>query len=190
MQFTEDRNSQLKNIIDSRGITRLLHFSDSRNQENIETFGFISRLVMHNSKWIENVHYHPNDNVRFENKLDYISLSITDPNLKLFYVFKQRKPGIRWIMYSIKPDIIFERDCYFYYTNAAWGGYKRTFPPFDDAVAQSPGAFGYIFSENLNTGQGQINRIFKRDDQPTCEQAEILVKGSIPPEYIKNREWI
>ena len=46
-------------------------------------------------------------------------------NKPLLEKFKLRKPNTRWTIYRIDPNVIFQDYCYFYYTNAAFSGFKN-----------------------------------------------------------------
>lgn len=71
----------IKEFVSQRRIKSLYHFTSLQNLESILNNGLLSR-----DKLKENniLHYY-NDNLRLENKLNAICVSISFPNYKMFY---------------------------------------------------------------------------------------------------------
>ena len=82
------QQEKIKIFLEKRNITTLIHFTDSGNLKNILTYGLLSVEVLNDF----GLNYCYNDNKRLDGRLNYISLSVTKPNIFLLKSFiKQQK---------------------------------------------------------------------------------------------------
>lgn len=150
-----------------RGVSRFVHFTSLDNLESILTKGLIPRHMLDK----EAVSYHANDQLRLDGS-DHVNLSITHPNIKLFYKIRKAYPGRYYVVLSIRPDILL--------AYAGDGGRPRY--SFFNTNAASNRAMSCAV-EQLFSGQRPVG--FK-EEWTTDPQAEVLIPGPIPPEYIES----
>lgn len=157
-------------LLKNREITRLVHFTPISNLESIFERGMLSRNILYDS----DIEYCYSDDFRFDNKLDYICNSISFPNYKMFYSKRMEDLNIEWAVLSIDSDLLVSKlDTEFYRMNAA-----------------SNDPFKYKYNVCSNDA---LEYMFYPEDRAlnlprnytTNPQAEVLVKDSIHPSYIK-----
>lgn len=164
----------IQQIVQQRNITRLFHFTHRDNLSAILTHGLISREVLDE----QNIAYDYNDQVRFDGHLDAICLSISYPNAKMLFKYRQLKDG-DWILLAINPSILWEKNCAFYSTNAASNNVR-----FNELESmQGVDAFSSLFSDDVF---GNIRGENLPLEYPTDVQAEVLVFDRIETTYIMN----
>lgn len=170
----------IQDIIKTRNIQNVVHFTRIENLENILINGVIPRErlgedafqndfdVLNKGKYIYN------DNIRLDGKRDYSCFSISFPNDKMFYKLRKNNPNSNWAVLYFSTEILVNFDCLFYPCNAADSRVKdEDIQLFKDSIA-----FEKMFdSENREP--------YLKDKYPTDVQAEVLVKDTISPDYIK-----
>ena len=119
----------------------------------------------------EAVSYHANDRLRLDGS-GHVNLSITHPNIKLFYKFRKTYPNRCYVVLSIRPDILL----------AYAGNNGRPRYSFSNTNAASNRAMSCTV-EQLFSGQRPVGF---REEWTTDQQAEVLIPGPIPPEYIES----
>ncbi len=155
-------------IIKSKDIKHIYHFSPIQNAPSILETGIVSRKFAKLSQ-IPIVTTDPN---RFDGKLDMISASISFPNYKMLY--KLTMNGMTLVICDISPRILLSKlDTEFYYTNAA----SLDFQFYDSEDLQTNEAFLSMFDKK-NRDPGIPN------NYPTDPQAEILVNNIIKKDFI------
>lgn len=166
-------NGHVKEEIKKRAralrITRLVHFTQSGNLPCISKHGLYSRRLLET----KGIRFIPSDEGRFDGRLDWVSISISFPNYKMFYSKRQNLQG-EWAVLWIKPEVLWELDCTFYYTNAA----KLNISRYQTEDRRSYEAFVNMFGFKMHRG-----------DIPDCyttdPQAEVMVRDHIPLEFIQ-----
>ena len=162
--------------INDRGITRLCHFTKSKNIPYIlgELNGILSTETI--PLQIREV----NDVNRFDKRLDYICCSLEYPNI--YYLDKIRdndKLFKEWVILAIDPSIIVDRECLFSPVNAATESGKY--------IKGGRIGFSQLYSNNVITKKRNIIRSSRAlKSCPTDIQAEVLIKDEIPKEYIQS----
>lgn len=160
--------------IQERGISRLCHFTKAKNLtyilEDLKGI-FASELIPPHIKDI-------NDEIRLDNKLDYICCSVEYPNIYYLDRIKDNDKLFKeWIILSINPKIIVDKPCLFSPVNAATECGKY--------IEGGRIGFSKLYSQVINTNKRTINRDSKAIKAcPTDLQAEVLVEKFIPKEYI------
>ena len=147
-------------LVNERKVKEFVHFTSISNLINICKKGIITRHQLDNDK----VDFDFNDKDRFDGK-DRINLSITNPNINLFYKFRKQYPNKTYIVLAIVPEILKDlhnKDCYFTSTNAA------------SAAVQE------AIVEELFSGE----REGLPSDCTTDNQSEFVIKKNISSKYI------
>lgn len=168
-----DAKDEIMQIVSSRRISRLLHFTRIDNLENILKFGLLSRVDLD----MLSIEYQFNDGLRLDHHLEAVSLSIAHPNCKMFFKYRRELEG-DWCVIGVSPAVLWERDCLFCRHNAADGVISRI-PNEELRRAES---LESMFEEIDGYKSREQQRLNSFD--PTDEQAEILVLNSVPVEYI------
>lgn len=160
-----------------RGIKALYHFTPVGNLPSIAEKGLLSRARLPD---------HPtvlvNDSNRFDGFLDYISLSISQPNVRLLHKFAYANPERGYAIIEIYRSVLWKRGNLFTWTNAAAGPCLRV--PSRDL--QGSRAFCRLFANRCHTANGSVERTSDYlPKHPTDSQAEVLVRESIGTRRIR-----
>lgn len=150
-----------------RGVTRFVHFTSLDNLDSILEKGLVPRRTLDD----EGIGYLANDQLRLDG-LDHVNLSITHPNIKFFYKIRKTYPERYYVVLSIRPEVLL----------AYTGDGDRPRYSFSNTNAASNRAMSCNV-EQLFSGQRPIG--FK-DEWTTDPQAEVLIPGPIPPEYLES----
>ncbi|WP_313487166.1 DarT ssDNA thymidine ADP-ribosyltransferase family protein [Atlantibacter hermannii] len=166
----------VQEVVQEREITRLFHFTHSDNLSSILENGLLSRSELDEEG--NEYNYDFNDEDRFDGHRDAICLSISFPNAKMFWRYRNLKPG-DWVILEINPYILWTKDCAFYPTNAASNNVR--FKALD--LMKGCEAFNALFFDEVFGIQREVNLPAK---YTTDVQAEVLVFEKIDTEYIVN----
>ena len=157
-----------------RGITRLCHFTQSRNMAHIfdEPFGLHSTKTLRNN----DMPFNPTDPERHDGRDDLICCTVQYPNTYYFDRVKNKEPLFRdWVILYIDPMHIWQPDTLFCPCNAAKGCgqyIEAGIDGFQSLFAQtSPGISFCRNPRHLSAA-------------PTDIQAEVLVKDPVPLDSI------
>lgn len=170
-------NKEFSDFIYERHINRLVHFTDKSNLDSIIKYGILSINELKNL----NIQHSYNDSDRHDNKLDHISLSITNHNNDVLQSFINKGSIKEPIFIYINPYIIANgNDVIFCDRNAATNSCNK---------GKSLDDFKRLFVDNIeytttSKGLQKYNRKNKGLNEPTDMQAEILVKNRIQLCYI------
>lgn len=164
----------LKAAIEKRKIEHVWHFTRLENLDSILKNGLIPRANLE----AQSVSTLFNDCYRLDGERNANCLSIGHPNYKMFWGLRQDNPQQEWVVIACIPSILWLKDCAFCYENAASS--KVTTIPLVNRKDVS--AFENLFSP----AEGKPSRaeLNLPDTCPTNPQAEILVFGTIEPQYI------
>lgn len=170
----KNMKNQIKNEVKNRGIDCLLHFTKIENLDSILKKGLIPRAILEAQS--TDVKY--NDSYRQDRCKNANCLSISHPNDKLFYRLQCKNFKQKWVIISIKPKILWKKDCAFCHTNAATSNVAST----SIQKRKELQAFKNMFE----TAEDEPDRadLNLHDRYPTNPQAEILVFDVIEPKYI------
>ena len=175
-------NTTIKSIIDERGITELYHFTRIENLESIVENGIwpVSEMKKEGVSFLEN------DKYRNDHRMDCNCISISCPNLELLKSYK-RKYGGHWVMIELDPCVLYETPCYFAEHNAATRIIASNL-----AMRTGADALENMFKRRLDIQLTDRVESFGRFEVrefpnfPTSPQAEVLVKGRIGIDLVKN----
>lgn len=166
------RRQAIRDYVKEIELPGLVHFTQVSNLISILDNGLYSR-----EQTDQMLEVQINDEMRLDGRPNTISTSVAFPNSRMFYKYRQEKGG-NWCVVVIRKKVLWELDCLFCWHNAADSRISRI----PDQQLGSIDAF-----RNMYRGMGGLE---SRSDQklktfdPTDEQAEILIKDHIPPEYI------
>ncbi len=163
-------NQTIENIIASRNITSLVHFTRVENLDQILNNGVVPRQSLSSETALFN------DNVRADGKLNYSSFSISFPNHKMFYRLRCNNPDTKWAILVLKSDLLIDYDCLFYPINAATSSVSRQ--PIENFK-------GAVALENMFTHSPDTRENFLRLCDPTDVQAEVLIPDVITADFFK-----
>lgn len=182
VSLTEEQ-LEIKSFLDERRIKYLIHFTDAENISSIKEHGILSIEQIAKLLTDEIISSEPkvNDLDRYDNELNYISLSVSGMNQFLYKVFRYGKQTIEHgVAIVIDASMLYkEIDTPRIYcnTNAA-----------NSEVIKGTDieSFKLLFEEVVDYGM----RHFERDAEKRCSfeptdiQAEILWNKCVPTKYI------
>ncbi|WP_185982591.1 DarT ssDNA thymidine ADP-ribosyltransferase family protein [Aureimonas mangrovi] len=157
----------------AREIEQLVHFTRFENLRSIMEHGLLPVSQIEN--W--SIQAIRNDLQRIDGR-DGISVSISHPNHRMFYKYREAQKGSEWVVLLLSPSLLWTKSCAFFPRNAA--DHRMRLLNIDDL--QSLTAFEAMFSS--------IEGLPSRDEQnlhscdPTDPQAEVMFLEPISPEYI------
>lgn len=150
-----------------RAIPYLVHFTPLSNLGSILTHGLRSR------RRLAECTYTFTDDTRADGWLDWISLSVSFPNYKMFMAKRSQMKNVDgWAVILIKPDVLWERECKFVLTNAASSSIRI----FSDEKWSSVQAFDAMFGREEH--RKEIPIFYTTDPQ-----AEVMIRGEVPVGY-------
>lgn len=176
---------KIKEIVTSRKINYLVHFTRIENLNSILENGLIP-VKIQEEMLIPSIH---NDVERMDAKVECTSCSVSFPNYKLFYNFRMHFFKSNWVVILLNKDILFSPSniTYFCYTNAA-----RVFPAVKNEMDLKKlcmaNAFENMFCDYFTTKDNKsISRSSLQisDNYTTDPQAEILISSIIDKKYIE-----
>lgn len=154
--------------IDERKIERYVHFTNVLNLDSILEKGLIPIEQLKE----QGIEYISNDRDRWDQRLDANSLSISTPNYQMFYHYKRNAPESKWVVISYYAKMVADMDCAYFATNAASSLYLER-----------------AWKENIYLKSFESMFVGQRDNlfsyETTNPQAEVMVKGTIPTNYIE-----
>lgn len=161
----------------TRGITRLCHFTQSRNLAHIfdDPYGLCSTRTLQ----AHDMPHNPTDPNRYDGRDDLVCCSIDYPNTYYFYNVRNKEPLFKdWVVLLIEHSYLWHPETCFCPRNAA--------ADFGRHIDQGLDAFRRLFVPSV-TGSG--GRVFQRGhnhliSSPTDIQAEVLLKDPVPLESI------
>lgn len=158
--------STIKEIIKEKEIKELVHFTNMKNLKSILDNGICSQEYMNREKIL----YVQNDFTRYDDEYDYISVSLSFPNYKMLYN-KKNESKSSYIILSLTPEILLEKECLFLPTNASHHKFRGKLKEYS--------SFKH-FAELFDNSNLDFPKNYAKDPQ-----AEILIKELIEPKYIK-----
>lgn len=164
----------IQQIVEQRNITRLIHFTRVENLASIMQHGIVPIANAQQQQVTPVI----NDEYRWDGQRGASCLTITHPNHHMFYGLRLANPQTDWVVLMLRPEVLWTLPCAFCSTNAA-NGVVSSLPL---AQRQTPAAFSAMFDDTENPPSRLNNRLQVFDT--TDVQAEVLVFGTIAPEFI------
>lgn len=165
--------AKIKDFCNLRGITTVVHFTRIENLSSILTYGLFGRKTL-DSKGIK---YIFNDDQRIDGHRDAICVSISFPNYRMFYRYRQNVPQ-KWVVLLLDASLLWELECAFCRENAASNTVTRV--PLQERKKFS--ALQLMFADLPHISRQVLNL---PDNYPTNPQAEVLVFEPVTVKYIK-----
>ncbi|ENX4858843.1 TPA: DUF4433 domain-containing protein [Vibrio parahaemolyticus] len=169
------RKDEIEKILKERNITTLLHFTQLENLPSILEHGLQTKDELAEDAKC-------NDELRLDNHTDTISMSIHHPNDPMFYKYRtelrKKDPKSDWCILGVRASILLEQDALFCKHNAASAAIIGK----TEEDLRKPESLEGMFTELAGYESRSEQRL--NDNDPTDVQAEILIKGTIPPEKI------
>lgn len=175
------RAREIYQLVKTHRIEHLVHFTQASNVCSILEYGLLPRRVLFEclARQVDNVQV--NDPYRFDNHCNANCLSISYPNYRMFYHYQQQSPHTCWAVLQIKADVLWKMDCAFCTTNAASNCISST----PVAELKLASALAALFDDYHDGATSVARSILPIPEYfPTNPQAEVLVFGTIPVEYI------
>lgn len=161
---------QIRNECTKRGITRLCHFTQSRNLAHI--LGDYSGVLSRQTLTASNLPHNPTDPNRYDGCKHLICCSISYPNVYYFANARTRDILFKdWVVLLIHPNRLWAPATKFCHCNAATESGKH--------IKSGYQAFRSLFDSTYRT-----RGITHLKNAPTDIQAEVLVEEPIPLDYI------
>lgn len=168
----------LQDVIRNRGLKYLVHFTSTLNLDSILEHGLYSQLDAENDV----VDAYINDEDRHEGLKNGICLSLTFPNSKMFYSCRHRKNYPDWCVLVLDINILLNKECLFFDTNAAFGKFRCI----DLKTLTSANALEGLFADKIDNKDGVLDRpSYLLSNDATDVQAEIICMEHIESKYIK-----
>ena len=173
----------MEDLLEERQVEQLYHFTRAVNLLNIFKYGLLPRKDLEE----ENIDSDYNDDYRYDKCLNAVCMSIEFPNYRMFYRLRQDNPEVDWAVLRLDAQILCDYKCAYCWTNAGDSTMYNT--PLKERIGKK--AFLELFEDRPNYPKRKDLHI--ADWYPTNPQAEVLVFGEIPIEYIddvcfENRE--
>ena len=180
----------LEAAIQKRGVQHLVHFTTTFN-----LFGMFQAGGVLSRKWLETSDVDTSDILDFVQFADevryddtsYINFSIEECNHWLFNAFQQKtkgEPDVHWCVLKLGAAIMMKPGVLFSRTNAANSHNKRT-----GGIRSGVAGFEALFTTDMEVRSSRSNRLLKRHglspNQPTDEQAEVLIQDKVELESIR-----
>lgn len=164
--------SKISDFIQERNITSLYHFTKADNLHGILRNGLLSRKTLDKN----DIEYSYNDEVRLEGKLHANCVSISFPNYRMFYKYRNQSIGNEWCVIELNPRILYEKECLFCIENAASNS---------ETMRSDEEKKGIEGLKQLYYNEEYRRQINLSSNFTTNPQAEVLVLEDIGVEYIE-----
>lgn len=160
------RQGQFQDLLNKRGITRLVHFTRVKSLKMIIDDGKIesTRILRKTRRRIS-----INDRMRLDSHLDYICCSVQYPNVYLLDNYRKRNTANKWVILFLNTDLIISNSTRFSRVNAA----KYRGQLVQDGIE----GFESMFRRQVHGMYRLSTHLF---NCPTDIQSEVLVKGPVP----------
>ena len=166
------RSTEIRAQVSQLGIPHLVHFTRCENLSSIFQYGLHSVA----SCRAKGIHAIRNDKIRLDGKLDGISLSMTFPNYRMFYKYRQMDVSTDWAVLILSSRILWEKECGFFKYNAA------------DSRMRGPTGAQTMTAQALRDmyeGLDKPREHWLRPYDPSDPQAEVMVYEHIEPTFIE-----
>lgn len=183
VESLSDEQQAIKTFLEEHRIRYLIHFTDAKNIPSIKEKGILSVKQLNKDEIL----FISNDKDRYDNQLDYISLSVSGMNQFLYKTFRYSKQAIEHgVAVVIDSSILYKEVStprIYCNTNAATSDSKK-----GSSLVDFEAMFADIVEYWVQSALEQ--RVIDRSSEkrasyePTDIQAEILWNKCVPTEYI------
>ena len=172
----------IEDIVINRNIKEILHFTTNKGITGmLASNGILPRKRLPQDKHLEHIYeYNCGDRSRDAAWHDYVNLSITIINRRLFGISKgkwHRDIDGWWCILAFSPKMLSHEGVFFTTTNNMYSGVRRY---------QGANGLEKLFAKQIMRWQGEnVTRSpAMPENQPTCEQAEVLYPGELSLDYL------
>jgi hypothetical protein len=172
----------IEDIVAKRSISEILHFTTNKGITGILATGLLkSRTLLPKDDYLEHIYeYNCSDRARDMNWWEYVNLSITSVNRKLFDISSGKwhvNEDGWWCILSFSSEICCHKGVYFTTTNNMYSGVERSL---------GENGLEAMFASQITQWRGQtiIRQKELAINKPTCEQAEVLYPQQLSLEYL------
>ena len=177
-RVNDKEKKEIKKYIQERNINEIIHFTQLENLESIMKNGLLAVDILKR----KDIKFNRNDFNRFDNLENTICVSIGFPNYKMFYKLRDEDTSKKWVIISLKPEILYEKTCVFCNGNAA----SHSINSMSIRERTSSKALKSLFYTHIDVSLGITRENLKiRKNHTSNPQAEVLVFNKIEPNYIK-----
>ncbi len=172
IKLSESERKEIQQLVEKRGIRRLLHFTRVENLASIFEKNILPQQDLPPD--------HKVNNSKDGNK-DCVCLSISHPSKMFFPMRKKDPPDSNWCVIILKPEVMWERTCRFTPINAVSNILKAQ----NEQAFYGADALENMFAETVANPKEEVeNRAgYLQDNMVTNPQAEIRVHGAIESDY-------
>ncbi|MDK3022829.1 DarT ssDNA thymidine ADP-ribosyltransferase family protein [Cupriavidus taiwanensis] len=170
-------------IVTDRSIEEILHFTTNKGSLGIlDGHAVKPRARLDEDERLEYI-FQPNaaDRSRDAEWLDYVNLSISQPNTEFFSISAgnwHRYKDLWWCVLSFDPQILTHAGAVFTTSNNIWSGCSR--------AANADGLEAMFAEVVYGRYRTQIRRAKDLPlNRPTSEQAEVLYPGELSTDYLR-----
>jgi hypothetical protein len=178
--ISQEQKKDIHAIVAERKIEYLVHFTMACNVANILRYGLIPRKRLL-AKLGHRYEVKVNDQWRFDGHSDASCLSISFPNYRMFFTYRQASLKTPWAVLLINPKVLWEKECAFYNCNAASRRMSKIPVEQLKAVSVFEGLFDDFVDDNIFVKRSLLQLPSFLTTNP---QAEVLVFDVIPREDI------
>lgn len=170
----EDR-WDLMDILELRNITAMVHFTRVENLRGILSRGVLPRDDMRPDQYIAN------DRARVDGWPEASCFSISFPNYRILYRYRQADVSRNWVVLRVDPEQLLDKPCLYMPGNAASSEITRRVAV-NGADFVGAAGLGALFSEPEDGSRAERGLTA---DLPTDPQAEVLIFEAIEPRHIR-----
>lgn len=165
----------MKDFIHKHQIRSLFHFTRATNLQNILKYGLLPRKTLEEKK----INAVFNDSYRLDNCKNALCASISFPNYKMFYCLREADKKVDWAVIELNARLLLNYRCAFCVTNAGSAEVSNT--KLEDRMGVDALKKLYEDYPDKPTRQEMNLPVM----YPTNPQAEVLIFGDVPLNYIK-----
>ena len=165
----DNEKEKIASFLKDNNIEYLVHFTPVKNLKSILEHGICSNKYCNE----HGIKYVPTDKDRYDGYTDFISLSVSFPNYKMFYKKRQTMDEDFAVLLidSSVLKLYDQKERKFSNKNAASNN------------SQKGGSFEYL--KQMFERPSLREKLGLQENYTTDPQAEVLIKGRIPTDYIK-----
>lgn len=168
----EDKRRLIKEVVATRSIFNVIHFTQTKNLDDILKNGIVSR-----KKLLEGgKNFIFNDHLRLDEKIDYSCFSVEFPNVEMLRALRYRTNDASWAILVFSSEILYDYDCLFYYTNAASNEVRNK------DIIEFEGASAL---DKLFTWSHEERHHYLCNNDPTDVQSEVMIKDDVSIDYLR-----